>query len=138
MVLLSVVPFGIKGSKIMNITYLLSGFILGASVLTIFLLIYRSIMLRKIESLQSQAVLDDLELATKEQLLNEFRKRPNNSYILLLPMSNKDEQGIKIELNRFTPYDSVGLLHLATSLIFRQMKNKGMSLPELPSIIDED
>jgi hypothetical protein len=133
-----VVPFGIKGSKIMNITYLLSGFILGASVLTIFLLIYRSIMLRKIESLQSQAVLDDLELATKEQLLNEFRKRPNNSYILLLPMSNKDEQGIKIELNRFTPYDSVGLLHLATSLIFRQMKNKGMSLPELPSIIDED
>jgi hypothetical protein len=95
-------------------------------------------MLRKIESLQSQAVLDDLELATKEQLLNEFRKRPNNSYILLLPMSNKDEQGIKIELNRFTPYDSVGLLHLATSLIFRQMKNKGMSLPELPSIIDED
>jgi hypothetical protein len=138
MVLLSVVPFGIKGSKIMNITYLLSGFILGASVLTIFLLIYRSIMLRKIESLQSQAVLDDLELATKEQLLNEFRKRPNNSYILLLPMSNKDEQGIKIELNRFTPYDSVGLLHLATSLIFRQMKNKGMSLPELPSILDED
>ena len=138
MVLLSVVPFGIKGSKIMNITYLLSGFILGASVLTIFLLIYRSIMLRKIESLQSQAVLDDLELATKEQLLNEFRKRPNNSYILLLPMSNKDEQGIKIELNRFTPYDSVGLLHLATSLIFRQMKNKGMSLPDLPSIIDED
>ena len=138
MVLLSVVPFGIKGSKIMNITYLLSGFILGASVLTIFLLIYRSIMLRKIESLKSQAVLDDLELATKEQLLNEFRKRPNNSYILLLPMSNKDEQGIKIELNRFTPYDSVGLLHLATSLIFRQMKNKGMSLPELPSILDED
>lgn len=138
MVLLSVVPFGIKGSKIMNMTYLLSGFILGASVLTIFLLIYRSIMLRKIESLQSQAVLDDLELATKEQLLNEFRKRPNNSYILLLPMSNKDEQGIKIELNRFTPYDSVGLLHLATSLIFRQMKNKGMSLPELPSILDED
>jgi|LakMenEpi03Aug12_release.lakeMendotaPanAssembly.Ray.scaffolds.fasta_scaffold00185_45 hypothetical protein len=138
MVLLSVVPFGIKGSEIMNMNYLLSGFILGVSVLTIFLLIYRSIMLRKIESLQSQAVLDDLELATKEQLLNEFRKRPNNSYILLLPMSNKDEQGIKIELNRFTPYDSVGLLHLATSLIFRQMKNKGMSLPELPSIIDED
>jgi hypothetical protein len=133
-----VVPFGIKGSEIMNMNYLLSGFILGVSVLTIFLLIYRSIMLRKIESLQSQAVLDDLELATKEQLLNEFRKRPNNSYILLLPMSNKDEQGIKIELNRFTPYDSVGLLHLATSLIFRQMKNKGMSLPELPSIIDED
>ena len=53
-------------------------------------------------------------------------------------MSNKDEQGIKIELNRFTPYDSVGLLHLATSLIFRQMKNKGMSLPELPSILYED
>lgn len=82
--------------------------------------------------------MDDLEFATKEQLLKEFRSRPNNSYILLMPLNQKDEAGMKIELNSFNPYDSVSLLHLATSLIFRDMKSRGMSVPDLPPIEELD
>ena len=95
-------------------------------------------MIRKIEFIQTQSLLEDLEFATKEQLLKEFRARPNNSYILLSPMNTKDEAGMKIELNSFTPYDSVSFLHLATMLIFREMKKKGMSVPSLPKIMDDE
>lgn len=94
-------------------------------------------LVNKIELLQSQSVLEDLELATKEQLLKEFRNRPDNSYILLMPLNTNEEAGMKIELNRFTPYDSVTMLHLATNLIFKEMKNHGMEVPNL-SEIDKD
>jgi hypothetical protein len=118
----------------MDYLFLLSIFIAGFTLATFIFLFYRIYMLRHIKLLQSQYLLEDLELATKEQLLTEFRNRPNNSYILLMPMSSKEEMGMKIELNSFKPYDSVNLLHLATTLIFREMKNKGMSVPELPAI----
>jgi hypothetical protein len=111
------------------------GGILFAS--TIFFL-YRISLVGQIESLQNKSVLDDLEIATKEQLLKEFRSRPNNSYILLMPLNKKDEAGMNIELNSFSPYDSVSLLHLATCLIFRDMKNRGMSVPDLPPIDEYD
>jgi hypothetical protein len=118
----------------MDYLFLLSIFIAGFTLATFIFLFYRIYMLRHIKLLQSQYLLEDLELATKEQLLTEFRNRPNNSYILLMPMSSKEEMGMKIELNSFKPYDSVNLLHLATTLIFREMKSKGMSVPELPAI----
>jgi len=118
----------------MDYLFLLSIFIAGFTLATFIFLFYRIYMLRHIKLIQSQYLLEDLELATKEQLLTEFRNRPNNSYILLMPMSSKEEMGMKIELNSFKPYDSVNLLHLATTLIFREMKNKGMSVPELPAI----
>jgi hypothetical protein len=118
----------------MDYLFLLSIFIAGFTLATFIFLFYRIYILRHIKLLQSQYLLEDLELATKEQLLTEFRNRPNNSYILLMPMSSKEEMGMKIELNSFKPYDSVNLLHLATTLIFREMKSKGMSVPELPAI----
>jgi hypothetical protein len=71
-------------------------------------------------------------------VLKEFRSRPNNSDILLMPLNKKDEAGMNIELNSFSPYDSVSLLHLATCLIFRDMKNRGMSVPDLPPIDEYD
>jgi Flp pilus assembly protein TadB len=113
-------------------------FSMGFAIATIVFSFYYVYMQRKIENMQSQSLLEDLEYATKEQLLKEFRNRPNNSYILLSPMNTQDETGMKIELNSFTPYDSVSLLHLATMLIFKEMKKKGMSVPDLPEIQNED
>lgn len=109
-------------------------FAIGFGLATIGFSIYHVLLLRKIEELKSQSLMEDLEYATKEQLLKEFRNRPNNSYILLCPMNTQDETGMRIELNSFTPYDSVSLLHLATMLIFKEMKKKGMSVPDLPQI----
>lgn len=92
----------------------------------------------QIEFMKNTNILEDLDLATTEQLLNNFRSRPNNSYILLLPMKNNDEQGLKVECNSVTPYESVSLMHLATTLMVREMKNRGMQVPELPSLDDKE
>ena len=127
----------IKG-KSMDWLFALIFIAIGVGISTIGFSIYRSYLIRKIEFIQTQSLLEDLEFATKEQLLKEFRARPNNSYILLSPMNTKDEAGMKIELNSFTPYDSVSFLHLATMLIFREMKKKGMSVPSLPKIMDDE
>jgi hypothetical protein len=111
-------------------------FFLTVIILPIFYF-YRKNLIDQIKLLKAQALLEDLEIATRDQLLQEFRKRPNNLYILLRPIINKNEQGLKIEINGFSPYDGISLLHLATTVVFREMKNKGMSLPELPSFKDE-
>ena len=109
-------------------------FSIGIILSSVVFLIYRMQLVNRLELLQSQFLLDDLELATKEQLLKEFRSRPDNSYIILMPIQQDNEIGMKIELNRFTPYDSVAMLHMATSLLARQMKINGMEMPDLPKI----
>ena len=113
---------------------------IGVVFTSIIFFLYCLHLHNRLELLQSQSMLGDLELATTDQLLKEFRSRPDNSYILLTPMSKDEELGMKIELNSFTPYDSVSLLHLAKSLIMREMISKGMDIPDLPSIDmgDED
>lgn len=116
--------------------FIFLSFIGGVLLASSIFFLYRIFLVNQIESLQNRSVLDDLEIATKDQLLKEFRSRPDNSYILLMPLNQKDEAGMKIELNSFSPYDSVSLLHLATCLIFRDMKNRGMSVPDLPPLDD--
>ena len=102
-----------------------------------FFYFYRKNLIDQIKLLKAQSLLEDLEIATRDQLLQEFRKRPNNLYILLRTIVNKNEQGLKIEINGLSPYDGISLLHLATTVVFQEMKNKGMSVPELPSFKDE-
>lgn len=89
--------------------------------------------------MQHRAILEDLELATCEQLLKEFRGRPDNIYVILTPIDNKDEQGIKIELNNISAYDGLVMLKLASTILHREMESRGMKVPDLDSdIIKED
>jgi len=90
------------------------------------------------EFLKNQGVLEDLEYATTEQLLKEFRTRPDNTYLMMKAIDTKTIQGVKIELNRITPYDSITMLHLAINLIVREMKSKGMDVPDLPVLFEEE
>lgn len=92
----------------------------------------------QVEHLKNQGVLEDLEYATTDQLLKEFRSRPDNTYLMMKAIDTKTIQGVKIELNRLTPYDSITMLHLAMNLLTREMKNKGMDVPELPNLFEED
>jgi hypothetical protein len=129
-----VVLFGQGGEKMDFFIGFFSGVLLSG---VIFYLV-RNFWLKKIKAARSRNVLEDLDFATTEQLLDEFRSRPNNSYIILLPLKNNDEQGIKIECNKFTPFDGVSMLHLATSLMYREMKNRGIQTPEFPPMMDEE
>jgi hypothetical protein len=92
----------------------------------------------KLKEAAERSILDDLEFATSEQLMKELRGRPNNIYIMLTPIENKTEQGIKIELNNMKTYDGVSMLHLASIIIHREMKARGMETPKLQSIEEID
>lgn len=90
------------------------------------------------ERLKIQGVLEDLQYATTEQLLKEFRNRPKNIYVLMKPINTPQEQGVKIELNGISPFDSVTMMHLALSLVRREMQNQGMEIPELPVLFEDE
>ena len=111
-------------------------FVVGFAAAACICLLYRMYLLNHFCFLQDNAVLEDLELATKEQLLKELRSRTNASYVLVMPIDIADETGMKIEINSFTPYEAVSLLHLSASLIFKDMKSRGMNVPELPGMDD--
>lgn len=95
-------------------------------------------MKKKLQDAQSQSVLADLELATTDQLKRELRSRPNNRFIYITPMQQKDHHGMQIEFNLVAPYDAVSMMHLATALIHKDMKEKGMDVPDLPLLSEDD
>jgi hypothetical protein len=97
----------------------------------IFFFIFQHIQ-DKLKRLQNQSILEDLELATSDELLKELRSRPKNAFIIITPINNENEQGVKIELNYFTPFDSISILHMSANMIFKELKSRGMQTPELP------
>ena len=113
------------------------GFFCGVILSGVFFYFLWSFWKKQYEIIKRSNVLEDLELATNDQLLDQYRSRPNNSYIILLPVKDDEEQGIKIECNNFSPPDSVSLLHLATGLMRRELKHRGIALPELPDLDDQ-
>ena len=113
------------------------GFFCGIVLSCVLFYFFWSFYKNKYEFLKNSNVLQDLELATSEQLLDQFRSRPNNSYIILLQIKDDNEQGIKVECNNFSPTDSISLLHLATGLMRRELKLRGIALPDLPNLDDQ-
>lgn len=113
-------------------------FVLGAAAAGMIGFVKVMKLRNELQNTQDRGILDDLEFATKDQLLKEFRSRPNNIYVLLTPVDNKSEQGMKIELNNCNSYDAVTMLHLSTILIHKEMKQRGMQVPKLEKFWDED
>lgn len=89
---------------------------------------------RKIEEFnktRSLSLEEDLELATSDQLLAELRKRSGIPYLLVLPISKDDTQGISIEVHNIPPIPCLHLLRLATELTFNELKTRGLNVNEL-------
>lgn len=84
----------------------------------------------KIKALRQQSMLEDLELATSEQLLSELRRRNGQPYVLLSPMHNEDSHGITIEVHNISPIPCFHMLHMATGLTFQALKNRGVEIPD--------
>lgn len=81
---------------------------------------------------RKQSIMDDLELATSDQLLEELRKRPGAPYLMLSPINGEDHQGLSIEVHNIPPVPCFHMLHLATTLTFRELKKRGVDLPDFP------
>jgi len=85
-----------------------------------------------------QSMLDDLDLATSEQLLGELRKRPGSPYLMLSPIQGEDHQGISIEIHNIPPVPCLQMLHMATNLTFHELKKRGVEIPDLHGGQDEE
>lgn len=81
---------------------------------------------------RKQSILDDLELATGEQLLGELRKRSGTPYLMLSPIYSEDHQGLSIEVHNIQPIPCFHMLHMATNLTFLELKKRGVELPDFP------
>lgn len=97
---------------------------------------------RKLKSLiatRNKSIMEDLDLATSDQLLNELRKRSGVPYVMISPFSNDDCDGIKIEVHNVPPLAVVKMLELGSTLINKQFEKHGVKLFEnQPIELDED
>jgi hypothetical protein len=83
---------------------------------------------------RATSMLEDLDLATSEQLVEQLRKRPGFPYLMLKLVENDDYQGIILEVHNVKPGACVAMLHMATTLTFKELKSRGMDVPDLPSL----
>lgn len=79
---------------------------------------------------------ETLELATSEQLIKELRVRKNMPFVLLLPIKEKDYNGITIESHCINPISCFAMLHLAKAITAQNFKKNGTEPPKLPPLND--
>lgn len=107
--------------------------ILSAACIVLSILLYRqSDRLRKIMTKKKESLLEDLELATSEQLLGELRKRPF-PYILIRPVEEQHMQGLNVEINGIPPVPTLCMLQTSAALTLKQLKERGYEIPEFPN-----
>ena len=115
--------------------------IVTLSAVCIFLgrsLLFLNVKLKEFQNIRTQSILDDLELATSDQLLNELRTRNGAPFLLLSPKQNEDFSSISIEIHNIEPVSSLQMLHLATALTFHELKKRGVEIPDLPGQGSQD
>ncbi len=91
---------------------------------------------RTIEEKLKRSLEESLELATAEQLLKELRGRSNMPFVLLLPIKEKDYNGITIESHGISSGSCLAMLHLAKAIAFQNLKKNGLDPPKLPPLND--
>jgi len=79
---------------------------------------------------------DTLGLATSEQLVKQLRIRTNMPFILLLPIKERDYNGITIESHGINQTSCFAILHLAKAITAQNFKKNGMEPPKLPPLND--
>lgn len=78
---------------------------------------------------RSKGVLDDLCLATSEQLMAELRKRPGVPYLMLLPINDDLVQGISVEVHNIPPIPCLQMLSTAAKATVQELRNRGVEIP---------
>lgn len=91
-----------------------------------------------IQDLRKTNLLNDLELATSDQLLQELRNRPGSPYLMLVPIYDADTQGLSMEIHNVSPPQCLILLKVAASLTFSELKKRGIDIPDFPMDSSEE
>lgn len=81
------------------------------------------------------SLLEDLELATSDQLMGELRRRPSHPYILLMPIKSQDHQGLSVEIHGVPPAMSIAVLRMATMVTTKELQERGVEIPEMDDMM---
>lgn len=79
---------------------------------------------------KNRDVLEDLEFATTDQLFNELRHRSGKPFVLLSPIATDDQEGLNIEVHSIPPIPCLQILSLAANLTYKELKYRGIEVPE--------
>jgi hypothetical protein len=77
---------------------------------------------------RKKAILEDLELATFDQLLEELRKR-RNPVIMLFPVDDEDSIGFNLAVHNIDASKSLKMLYVAANLSAHVLSERGEDLP---------
>lgn len=119
---------------------ILYGLSVSVSLVVVGLLVFAWKQKKKIAELNKQfqaSLVEDLELATSEQLFTELRKRPSHPYILLMPLKSENHQGISVEVHGVPPAMSLLVLKMATMVTTKELQDRGVEIPEFGELPPE-
>ena len=81
---------------------------------------------KKILQRRQKELLVDLELATSDQLLEEYRKRLNNPYLIIRPLKRDENMTtLTIETHELSPMDVVAILSLSAEMTRSKIDEDG-------------
>lgn len=66
-------------------------------------------------------ILEDLDLATTEQLFDEIKKRHDRPFIIIFPEDKSKKLGIKIDVSSLTPEQLMEILRMSLTVVTNQV-----------------
>lgn len=120
---------------------ILSGVLLILAVGIVVLGIYHIDLRGAHEALKEKrgkGMLEDLSLATSDQLLGELRNRPGCPYLMLLPMNDDLTQGLSIEIHNIPPIPCLQMLSTATRITFKELRERGVEIPDFEEETEDE
>lgn len=77
---------------------------------------------KKYHNLLKKNILEDLDLATTEQLFDEIKKRHDRPFIIIFPEDKFKKLGIKIDVSNLTPEQLMEILRMSLTVVTNQVK----------------
>lgn len=84
----------------------------------------------ELQQRKNKDILQDLEFATTDQLFNELRHRSGKPFVLLSPVATDEQEGLNIEVHSIPPIPCLQILSLAANLTYKELKCRGIDVPE--------
>lgn len=76
---------------------------------------------QKYDNLLKKNILEDLDIATTEQLFDEIKKRHDRPFILIFPEDKAKKLGIKIDVSSLTPEQLMDILKMSLMVVTNQV-----------------
>ena len=103
------------------LSFLICSLVLSLGYLIKFLVKKIGFLNTKYDNLLKKNILDDLDLATTEQLFDEIKKRHDRPFILIFPEDRSKKMGIKIDVSSLSPEQLMEILKMSLTVVSNQV-----------------